>query len=147
MVCFLYGVPGGILTRGLRSRSPTLYTAGLRAHKAMISAYNNTKFPLAKEKIICYTILAMRKWLRGRASPCQGEGREFESRLPLQLRAAAPRNAVLLYRGVAQFGSVLDWGSRGLGFKSRHSDQKKRINLAVGPFSYHTFPLPVLLAL
>ena len=26
----------------------------------------------------------VRKWLRGRASPCQGEGREFESRLPLQ---------------------------------------------------------------
>ena len=26
-----------------------------------------------------------RKWLSGRASPCQGEGREFESRLPLQL--------------------------------------------------------------
>ena len=26
----------------------------------------------------------MRKWLSGRASPCQGEGREFESRLPLQ---------------------------------------------------------------
>ena len=25
-----------------------------------------------------------RKWLSGRASPCQGEGREFESRLPLQ---------------------------------------------------------------
>ena len=25
--------------------------------------------------------------------------------------------------GVAQFGSVLDWGSRGRGFKSRHSDQ------------------------
>ena len=25
----------------------------------------------------------VRKWLRGRASPCQGEGREFESRLPL----------------------------------------------------------------
>lgn len=24
-----------------------------------------------------------RKWLSGRASPCQGEGREFESRLPL----------------------------------------------------------------
>ena len=28
--------------------------------------------------------ICMRKWLRGRASPCQGEGREFESRLPLQ---------------------------------------------------------------
>ena len=25
----------------------------------------------------------MRKWLSGRASPCQGEGREFESRFPL----------------------------------------------------------------
>ena len=24
-----------------------------------------------------------REWLSGRASPCQGEGREFESRLPL----------------------------------------------------------------
>ena len=27
----------------------------------------------------------MRKWLRGRASPCQGEGRGFESRLPLHI--------------------------------------------------------------
>ena len=27
----------------------------------------------------------MRKWLRGRASPCQGEGREFKSRPPLQI--------------------------------------------------------------
>ena len=26
----------------------------------------------------------MRMWLSGRASPCQGEGREFESRHPLQ---------------------------------------------------------------
>src|SRR5665811_2139007 len=26
---------------------------------------------------------AVRKWLSGRASPCQGEGRGFESRLPL----------------------------------------------------------------
>ncbi len=30
----------------------------------------------------------MRKWLSGRASPCQGEGREFESRLPLQRKQA-----------------------------------------------------------
>ena len=28
----------------------------------------------------------MREWLSGRASPCQGERREFESRLPLQMR-------------------------------------------------------------
>ena len=25
-------------------------------------------------------------------------------------------------RNIAQFGSVLEWGSRGLGFKSRYSD-------------------------
>ena len=29
-------------------------------------------------------MVVLRKWLRGRASPCQGEGRGFESRLPLQ---------------------------------------------------------------
>ncbi|CDI40466.1 conserved protein of unknown function [Tepidanaerobacter acetatoxydans Re1] len=27
----------------------------------------------------------VRKWLSGRASPCQGEGRGFKSRLPLHL--------------------------------------------------------------
>ena len=27
---------------------------------------------------------SLREWLSGRASPCQGERREFESRLPLQ---------------------------------------------------------------
>ena len=31
----------------------------------------------------------MREWLSGRASPCQGECREFESRLPLQNGAIA----------------------------------------------------------
>ena len=30
--------------------------------------------------------MILRKWLIGRASPCQGEGRGFESRLPLQTR-------------------------------------------------------------
>ena len=30
------------------------------------------------------TNINMREWLSGRASPCQGERREFESRLPLQ---------------------------------------------------------------
>ncbi len=43
----------------------------------------------------------MRKWLSGRASPCQGEGREFESRLPLHLVKQAekhdrPRRASLI---------------------------------------------------
>ncbi len=30
----------------------------------------------------------MREWLSGRASPCQGERREFESRLPLHLKSS-----------------------------------------------------------
>jgi hypothetical protein len=32
-----------------------------------------------------YSLTPTRKWLSGRASPCQGEGRGFESRLPLQM--------------------------------------------------------------
>ena len=31
----------------------------------------------------------------------------------------------LIFPGVAQFGSALEWGSRGRVFKSPHSDQKK----------------------
>ena len=36
----------------------------------------------------------MREWLSGRALPCQGKGREFESRLPLQQLA---RNSKFFY--------------------------------------------------
>ena len=39
----------------------------------------------------------MRKWLSGRASPCQGEGREFESRLPLQYKADSSESAFLFW--------------------------------------------------
>ena len=41
--------------------------------------------PLAKLSMVQIHLPppSVRKWLRGRASPCQGEGREFESRLPL----------------------------------------------------------------
>ena len=35
-----------------------------------------------------------------------------------------------LFRGVAQHGRVLEWGSRGREFKSRHSDHKKRTHIA-----------------
>ncbi len=31
----------------------------------------------------------MREWLSGRASPCQGEGREFESRFALKKQPAS----------------------------------------------------------
>lgn len=33
-------------------------------------------------------------------------------------------NLITTNRGIAQFGSALDWGSRGHGFKSRYSDQE-----------------------
>ncbi len=31
-----------------------------------------------------------------------------------------------MYLGVAQFGSVLEWGSRGREFESPHSDQNEK---------------------
>ena len=40
----------------------------------------------------------MRKWLSGRASPCQGEGREFESRLPLQYDEERDFFIIYLYK-------------------------------------------------
>ena len=36
----------------------------------------------------------------------------------------SPSSEGRFYPGVAKFGIALDWGSRGRGFKSRHSDQK-----------------------
>ena len=60
----------------------------------------------------------MRKWLRGRASPCQGEGREFESRLPLQQEAADPQYAAIfigVWRSlVACLNGVQEAGSSNL---------------------------------
>ena len=38
----------------------------------------------------------MQKWLSGRASPCQGEGREFKSRLLLQERYRSGHNGAVL---------------------------------------------------
>ena len=49
----------------------------------------------------------MWKWLSGRASPCQGEGREFESRLPLQY-----------FVPVAQLDRVFGYEPKGCGFNS-----------------------------
>ncbi len=41
----------------------------------------------------------MREWLSGRASPCQGERREFESRFPLHY----------LLRVFILFGAIAKW--------------------------------------
>ena len=40
---------------------------------------------LCRLSFTCGHVPRERKWLSGRASPCQGEGRGFESRLPLHL--------------------------------------------------------------
>jgi hypothetical protein len=42
--------------------------------------------PSRATKQLVLSCTCLRKWLRGRASPCQGEGRGFESRLPLHMR-------------------------------------------------------------
>ncbi len=44
-----------------------------------------TENPRVISSILILGTILKRKWLSGRASPCQGEGREFESRLPLHL--------------------------------------------------------------
>ena len=59
------------------------------------------------------------------------------------------RKGVLIYRsrretatrtkkdpGVAKFGIALEWGSRGLEFESRHSDQKPETALVVSGFFF-----------
>ena len=38
-----------------------------------------------------------RKWLSGRASPCQGEGREFESPLPLHYETNMKYPTIIAY--------------------------------------------------
>ncbi len=42
-------------------------------------------------------VVIMREWLSGRASPCQGERREFESRLPLQKNLASSLRGKILF--------------------------------------------------
>ena len=71
----------------------------------------------------------MRKWLSGRASPCQGEGREFESRLPLQTTTDV-HTSVLLYiflERLAQLDRASGYGPEGRGFESSIVRQAKWI--------------------
>ena len=54
----------------------------------------------------------MREWLSGGVSPCQGEGRGFESRLALFLFLSEP----LFCRGFRLFNTLLfglNWGRAG----------------------------------
>ena len=67
----------------------------------------------------------MREWLSGRASPCQGERREFESRLPLQFIFWGKREE---YARLAELADAPDLGSGGRpwGFKSLIAHHSKR---------------------
>lgn len=45
----------------------------------------NWLFPCFSDRVVQHAVMrAMRMWRSGSASPCQGEGREFESRHPLE---------------------------------------------------------------
>ena len=49
------------------------------------------------EKCAIIRELNMREWLSGRALPCQGKGREFESRLPLQTKRPLEKEVFLCF--------------------------------------------------
>ena len=55
----------------------------------------------------------------------------------LRCRGKTAATAAIEYLGVAQFGSVLEWGSRGREFKSLHPDHGKSLkSLRFQAFSY-----------
>ena len=54
----------------------------------------------------------MRKQLSGRASPCQGEGREFESRFPLQKFFCLTKWSGFCFAMV--YGKMVEYGTWGI---------------------------------
>ena len=66
-----------------RRRSSVRIRSGSPFAMVAQSVEQRTENPRVGGSIPSYGTIIMRKWLSGRASPCQGEGREFESRLPL----------------------------------------------------------------
>ena len=75
--------------------------------------------PLSSTILNLIKKLFMRMWLSGRASPCQGEGREFESRHPLHF----------FYVSLAQLDRASGYGPEGRGFESSRIRQKKLVIL------------------
>ena len=51
----------------------------------------------------------MREWLSGRASPCQGERREFESRLPLQPMTKGRMSLTRPFVLKTEYGAIAKW--------------------------------------
>ena len=72
---------------------------------------------------------AVRMWRSGSASPCQGEGREFESRHPLEWEVSEPAKSVI--SDLPACGGVAERRGNGLqsrvhGFKSRRHLESPR---------------------
>ena len=73
-----------------------------------------------------------RKWLSGRASPCQGEGREFESRLPLQYHKSLV-NGFLFCKKILK--KCLTFGLKSGNINKLSQDGKNHENFIVWKFS------------
>ena len=66
---------------------------------------------------------SLRTWLSGRASPCQGEGRGFDSRRPLHIDFAP----------LAQLDRAFDYESKGREFESLRARHYSIIELSKCP--------------
>ena len=78
-----------------------------------------------------------REWLRGRASPCQGECRGFESRLPLQAR----RHSQVVRRGPAKpLSPSSNLGAASIFFICRSGGIGRRLGLKI---QWGFIPVPV----
>ena len=89
----------------------------MRKHPYVRHSFRRQEWPEGSSSRGCSSV--------GRAPPCQGGGRGFETRHPLAaaepLEAQSSRGEAQ-QRTVAQLGSAHDWGSWGRRFKSSQSD-------------------------
>ncbi len=75
--CLIYFLENVILYRQSKKGTWELSSAG---RASALQAEGHRFEPCSSHHLLA---LLMREWLSGRASPCQGECREFESRFPL----------------------------------------------------------------
>ena len=71
----------------------------------------------------------MREQLSGRAQPCQGWGREFESRFPLQYLIKKPLHSRLFY--FTLYGCVAKWLCSGLQSHLRRFDSARSLQMKI----------------
>src|SRR5204863_328906 len=63
---------------------------------------NRESSSLSPPTTVFELIVVMREWLSGRASPCQGESRGFDPRLPLPFPATSPSGKARLCKSCIQ---------------------------------------------